>query len=165
MRSRGWQVLGVGVVSAFAFVAVGTGCSASTHGNPDPGGRILDSLKPVTKVIPATAHIESQEAVEPYWDSCDGRSGSFGWSNVTLDAKFNTDEPANQLLDDADRTLSAAGWTRTSSVRSAIAQSEQWVRTVAGRSLTAALGSASDGKSTYWYLEASGSPDGKKVAC
>jgi hypothetical protein len=96
------------VVPAVVVVAGGAGAiwitAQSPHGNPDPGGRILAGLQTVASAIPADAEVMLRQANEPRWDSCDGRAGTFGWNNVTVNVQFRASEQPDALVAQIDRS-------------------------------------------------------------
>ena len=55
--------VGVGVVLSHPWRSSGTG---------DPGGRIMAQLRPIERAIPAHAHVNYTQDIEPRLDSCDG---------------------------------------------------------------------------------------------
>ena len=75
-------MLGLAIVIVIAVFNAGSVFGLATGG--DPGGRILGELKPAALAVPDDAKIRYRHDVEPKWDSCDGRQGTFGWDDVVL---------------------------------------------------------------------------------
>ncbi len=168
---------GRGLLISLALLLVTGGANAawaatrSDHGNPDPGGHILASLKTVERVVPANAHVMLRQANEPRWDSCDGRAGTFGWDDVTVAVQFRTIRAPRALVSEADTALRAAGWQRTSTLNTPLGPGARWSRTVAGATVatvTLAPGTrgdrTGDGTGTYWDLGAVAPPQGQRVS-
>jgi hypothetical protein len=82
------------VVIALAIAITSWLRGVVAHPGGDPGGRLVAKLAPVVRVVPGfqTGHVpwisfpcDSCEfpvtyaiKIEPRWDSCDGRAGTFG---------------------------------------------------------------------------------------
>jgi hypothetical protein len=77
----------------------------------DPGGRVLHQLQPAAQALPSDAHVIYRYDLEPKWDSCDGRPGTFGWDNVILQIHFESRTPTLALVEHADQTLRRLGWS------------------------------------------------------
>ena len=104
----------------------------SHHGDPDPGGQILNALQSVRRAVPPSADVTLRQQNGSTWDSCDGRAGTFGWSDLTADVEFRSRKAPRLLVDDADKALRAAGWQYASAQDSPLGPSARWTRTVAG---------------------------------
>ena len=163
-QGRRWLVAAVVVAGGVGVAWAATG---SGHGDPDPGGRVLAALVRVDQAIPADAQVMVRQAHEPQWDSCDGRAGTFGWTGVMVIVQFGTDEPASELISQADRILRAEGWQRTGTSTTPLGPTATWSRVVAGS--TAATASLSpwtrgQGSPIYWDLDAMAPPHGQRVS-
>lgn len=165
----GRRSLLVGV--AFVVVAGSVGGAwavfRSSHGNPDPGGHILTALKSVERAVPAGAQVSLRQASEPGWDSCDGRSGTFGWDDITVGVQFFTSVSPTVLVANTDKTLRAIGWQRTRTLNSPLGPGATWSRTVAGSTpatATLAPGTRGGGTGVYWDLDAVAPPQGQHVS-
>jgi hypothetical protein len=68
------------------------GCRLQQHpspvGDPDPGHRLLDALRPVAAVVPSGTTVSRRTFTEPRWDSCDGIKSTYGWDDVTVGVGF-----------------------------------------------------------------------------
>jgi hypothetical protein len=88
----------------------------------DPGGRILDQLVPADSALPGygtpslpwrTEPSLSQPYLiktEPFGDSCDGRPGTQGWSDVVVQAGFSWSGTSDALIASVGSRLTALGW-------------------------------------------------------
>ena len=77
-------VVGLSVLTAWFIRDVIGGPEA------DPGGRILRTLRDTGQALPSDAHVLYRYDLEPKWDSCDGRPGTFGWDNVVVQIHFES---------------------------------------------------------------------------
>jgi hypothetical protein len=77
----------------------------------DPGGRILHSLRATAQALPNDAHVLYRHDLEPKWDSCDGRAGTFGWDNVVVQIHFESASSTDAVLLRADQTFRGLGWS------------------------------------------------------
>jgi hypothetical protein len=50
--------------------------------------------------------------IEPRWDSCDGRAGTFGWDPVIVQVGFCWAGSSRALVRLLDERLTARGWAR-----------------------------------------------------
>jgi hypothetical protein len=78
----------------------------------DPGGQVLHQLQPAAQALPSDARVMYRYDLEPKWDSCDGRQGTFGWDDVILDIHFKSKTPATAVFGHADETFHRLGWSR-----------------------------------------------------
>ena len=61
---------------------------SSSNRSGDPGGHVLSQLTPVISAIPSVATTSYVWKMEPKQDSCDGRPGTQGWSQVVVQSAF-----------------------------------------------------------------------------
>ena len=95
-------------------VLASTAISAAISPGPstgDPGGRILSELRPVGYAIPRDAQILYRNDVEPHWDSCDARPGTFGWDPVVVQIHFRSGLSPDDVESNADAQLRKLGWS------------------------------------------------------
>jgi hypothetical protein len=76
----------------------------------DPGRRILHTLGASAQALPRDAHVLYRYDLEPKWDSCDGRPGTFGWDNVVVQIHFESSSPTDAVVQGADQTFRELGW-------------------------------------------------------
>jgi len=106
---RGHLVLGLGLLLV-VVVAAGIWLWIGAQPTGDPGGRVLDQLRPATAALPSDARIVYRNEVEPRWDSCDGRPGTEGWNDVVMQVHFTTATADINVLSNADAALRRLGW-------------------------------------------------------
>ncbi len=135
-------------VGVGAFLLRGHG-----HRGGDPDGRILRALSTPAHA-PTGAKVTRRQAVEPYWDSCDGRPGTQGWDDVTVDVEFSSAEPEPQVESAVDASFRAAGWKPVGD--------DWWTGRAAGSAAHASLQRSSDGGG--WELVATARPVGRAVS-
>jgi hypothetical protein len=78
--------------------------------NADPGGKILHQLEVASQALPNDAQISFRSDGEPKWDSCDGRPGTFGWTDVTVRISFRSRSANALVIAHADKSLHQMGW-------------------------------------------------------
>ena len=95
------------------------------QGSGDPGGKILNQLVPAASALPGYGTSSLPWAsqpntsrpyltkTEPDRDSCDGRAGTQGWSQVVVQGSFRWAGSHRALFDKVDSGLSAIGWRQT----------------------------------------------------
>jgi hypothetical protein len=64
----------------------------------------------VLQALPSDAHVLYRYDLEPKWDSCDGRPGTFGWDNVVVQIHFESSRPTDAVVQGADQTFRELGW-------------------------------------------------------
>jgi hypothetical protein len=97
-------VIGLSVLTAWFIRGVIGGPEA------DPGGRILHALRATAQALPGDAQVLYRYDLEPKWDSCDGRPGTFGWDNVVVQIHFESRSSNDAVVQQADRTFRGLGW-------------------------------------------------------
>lgn len=106
-----WRIaallVGVVGVSAFTLWFLGNAMAGPTA---DPGGRILQALASTRQALPNDAHVFYRNDVEPRWDSCDGRSGTFGWDNVVVQIHFESASSTDTVVQGASQAFHTLGW-------------------------------------------------------
>ena len=161
--------LGVAALLACAAAAVvGIALSrSSSHGDPDPGGRTFSALQPVESAVPdGVAVLVCQEA-RAQWSSCDGRPGTFGWTDITVVLSFTTTTPANVLISQVNDTMTAIGWIPGPPGSSQLGPDLGWTRTLDDGTQAHALlspGTADNGLTITWELAASAPPNGQRAS-
>jgi hypothetical protein len=97
-------VVGLSALTAW-FVRASTAGSAA-----DPGGRILNTLRETEQALPHDARVLYRYELEPKWDSCDGRPGTFGWDNIVVQIHFESQSSTDGVVQGADRAFRQLGW-------------------------------------------------------
>ena len=151
------------VVGVFAFVR----WTDHAHGDPDPGGRILVALQPVEGAAPDDAVVVNRQESGAHWDSCDGRTGTFGWSDIRVIVAFHTTTQPDALISLVDRRMVAIGWTSGSTLTSPIGPGHEWTRTLGdGTKARASLSpwTFDNGQTIRWELTAYAPPQGQRAS-
>jgi len=148
--------LGLGVlITAVINAAVPTG---------DPGGRILAELEPTAAAVPGGANILYRQAVEPRWDSCDGRAGTFGWDDVVLVVHFASGLRPEAVAGNADATLRPLGWVPEYSHQDANGMAIGWTKTLSSGATAKAQLTDQDLDPTTWTLYVGAPPVGPRAS-
>lgn len=152
------------VVAAVLFVA-SCGGSGSTRGEPDPHGATLRALQTVRSALPSGAETVASENEEPTWTSCDGRSGTEGWTDVLVVASFRSTLPGNQIVQHASRVLVAAGWKAHTQPDRSGSPSGKWTRVLPNGLIASAILAIGDSGDIgrHWELDAIAPPFGPQV--
>jgi hypothetical protein len=142
---------------------------AAVYGpDADPGGRILRTLESAAQALPGDAHVLYRNDIEPRWDSCDGRPGTFGWNNVDVQIHFESTSASDSVVRNADENLARLGWRRTYETNQATFVQVVWTRPLENGSLATAQLSSTlpDQNSTTprWDLFVAAPPVGPKVS-
>jgi hypothetical protein len=132
------------------------------HEDPDPGGRILAALQSVTAAVPDDATDVRRQDTKAHWDSCDGREGTFGWGDVSVNISFKTPTRPDALVSGADGRMAAVGWSPGSPLNSPNGPGRQWLRTLEDG--TKAVGQLGPDQTSTWWLSAYAPPHGPRVS-
>jgi hypothetical protein len=97
-------VIGLSALTTWLVRAIIAGSAA------DPGGRILNTLRATEGALPQDARVLYRYELEPKWDSCDGRPGTFGWDNIMVQIHFDSQSSSDAVVQRADRALRRLGW-------------------------------------------------------
>lgn len=109
-RSRKIFAILILVTIASSGVVIHASRRESRHPGGDQGGRILALLEPTASAIPKDARIAYRHSIEPFWDSCDGRAGTFGWNDVVVEVHFRTSTKQGAVFAHAASVLARQGW-------------------------------------------------------
>lgn len=163
-------LVAVGVVIVIAGVSITLGAEAIWgvgRGNPDPGGRRLEALSSVSIALPENAHVHLRTVAEPHWDSCDGRKGTFGWSDVSVYYEFTTNEGESQLAETAASILTSHGWRVTQQTNAGgpyLIGRKFLDKTIPLKVTLSANYQVVGGPISYWDLSAFAPPSGQRVS-
>ncbi|MHB1208928.1 MAG: hypothetical protein ACYC1I_04385 [Acidimicrobiales bacterium] len=163
-------VAGVLVVIGVWVVAV-----RGTAATGDPGGAVMNQLVPTVSALPgyATSAIpwvsqipQSLETpfaikIEPRQDSCDGRPGTQGWSQVVVQSRFQWRGNLAALISFMQVRLTRLGWTLVPQSRPQDPPGQSWTKTLRNGS-RAYLNVTREGSPT-WQLDATAKPVGTAV--
>jgi|GEM_PF-2212856 hypothetical protein len=116
-------------LAALAVVLVGTvgavwAAWSRIDPDGDPGGQVMDQLTPTlaalpgdgTPALPTVSQLPTSPdapyviTMEPHRDSCDGRPGTQGWSQVVVQAGFHWTRGLPQLVARMAPRLAELGW-------------------------------------------------------
>jgi hypothetical protein len=114
------------------MVILPAACASSVH-HPggDPNGRLIAELAPTVRVVPSfevgtvpwisfpcdACKFPKKYAIkiEPAWDGCDGRAGTFGWDPAIIQIGFVWIGASEALDTTLNFRLSSEGWARGAS--------------------------------------------------
>jgi hypothetical protein len=166
MRPR-WRLVAIAAGCLLLAIAGYAIVRWTSHGDPDPGGRILSALKSIESAVPDSATAVTRQYAEPHWDSCDGREGTFGWSSIAVILTFRTGMPADSLLPYVSGPMEAADWSKTDTLSSPMGPGQDWARTLAdGTHAMASLtpGTIDNGATIIWEFSAYAAPHGQHAS-
>ncbi len=130
----------------------------------DPGGRILNELRPVAAALPDGAKIAYRQDIEPRWDSCDGRPGTFGWDDAVVIVHFTTTLSPGAVGAHADAALRPLGWTANATRYQESVFAYTWAKTLRDGT-TARAQISNDGQNPdTWDLYAGAALVGPRVS-
>jgi hypothetical protein len=160
---------GVVVVAGGGAAVLALRTTSGSRGG-DPGGRLLDALRPVMSAVPAgTVEVSTGAHDSAYSPKCpDNRGGRSGWSPVVVWTAFRSSKPSSAVITEVDGHLAAQGWRPTPSMwdRNAgqLQPAAEWGRTVTpGQTATAVIYQFPEGSGSAtgsWYLGAQAKPPG-----
>ncbi len=166
------------VVLIAAIVAANIIFRSSTP-TGDPGRKVMDQLVPTvsalpgygTSALPWVSQIpQSMVApyaikLEPHQDSCDGRPGTQGWSQVVVQSGFRWKGSFHALISFMHARLSDLGWTAVHESRPQDPPGQSWTKTLTNGS-RANLNVTQEGgpTSSTWQLDAIANPIGKAAS-
>lgn len=175
-RRQTWMavvgVLLVGVVAVpFIF--------RNTIPTGDPAGTVMDQLVPTVsalpgygtsalpwvKQIPQSMVASYAIKLEPRHDSCDGRPGTQGWSQVVVQSRFRWSKSLAGLISFMRPRLSGLGWTAVHEPRPQDPPGQSWTKKLANGS-RASLDVTQEGgpSSSTWQLDAIANPVGRAAS-
>jgi hypothetical protein len=148
--------------------------------NGDPGGRVMNQLTPaVTSVpgygtaalpwvrqIPPSLDASYIVRTEPQRDSCDGISGTQGWSQVVVQARFQWGRSVSALIAYMNPRLFHLGWTPMPEALPSNPSSVNWTRMLDNGTRANLIVTQEGGPtSALWQFDALGQPIGKSASC
>ncbi|MGD0749494.1 MAG: hypothetical protein ABSB68_16980 [Acidimicrobiales bacterium] len=178
-KHRRWLLVGVPVV----ILAVGGWWLFESHqgtGSGDPGGKIMNQLTPAATAIPGygTAAVPSVSQlppsldasfiikIEPRQDSCDGISGTQGWSQVVVQSRFRWAQGLPALTAYMEHRLETLGWTAQPQPPVSLPPAQSWTKTLKNGTRADLSVTREDGAgSSVWQFDAIAEPVGKSAGC
>jgi hypothetical protein len=133
------------------------------HGDPDPGGNILRTLQSIAVAVPDDATEVRRQDAEAHWDSCDGREGTFGWSDISVYISFKWEADPQELVSLVDGRMATAGWTTSLASSNPLGPGRWWPRQLAdGTTADARLDAFTmdNGQTITWELYANAAAHG-----
>jgi hypothetical protein len=126
----------------------------------DPDGQILAKLELVSRALPRTSNVTSEQDEEPQKDSCDGLAGTQGWTDAVVQIDFKWSKTTKQLFSYANRNFHSLGWRDMSPSHQPNEPSMGWVKgTSAADEVRAQINEQTNGS---WTLLAQAPPDGRR---
>ena len=175
-RPLTWTI-GVGALLIVVVVWLFVVRSAAATG--DPGGKVMNQLVPTVSALPGHGTsalpwvsqipqaLDTPYAIklEPHQDSCDGRPGTQGWSQVVVQSRFRWNESLGALVSFMQGRLTELGWTVVPQSRHQDPPGQSWSKTLSNGS-RADLNVTQEGgpSSTTWQLDATAKPVGKAAS-
>jgi hypothetical protein len=133
--------------------------ASSDLGPGDPGGRILDQLRPLATAVPRNAKVDYAHFQEAQLDSCDGVPSTRGWDGPVVQIRFNWNGSTATLLGHANHRLKQLGWKQAAPP--SVGPGAEWTKRLKnGSGVTASL----EGFGGGWTLFAQAPPVGKLVS-
>ena len=170
----------IGSIAVVALVAVGIWAFwASIDPSGDPGGQVMAQLTPTATALPGygTAGLPWVDQIppsldafyivkmEPHRDSCDGRPGTEGWSQVVVQAGFHWTGGLPSLVDHMDPRLTPLGWVEVPQPPSVYPPTATWAKSLrpGGNGVLSVTEEGGTGSSN-WELVATGHPVGRAAS-
>ena len=127
----------------------------------DPGGRVLAQLAPTVSALPSVSSSNYLWKMEPHQVSCDGRAGTFGWSQVVVQSGFKYVGSPTSLSTLMSIRLQRLGWKVNKREGVSSPPSFQWHKTLTNGS-HAGLQVQQSFTASTWELVAVPPPIGKR---
>jgi hypothetical protein len=144
----------------------------STGPSGDTGGKVLQQLEPVASALPgygtsnlpwvSTPSISHPYVIksEPRMDSCAGRPGTQGWSQVVVQAMFDWTGSGDALTTEVGDHLHALGWSSVP-IRDSTDFEAMWSKRLPNESKANATLNLSATGPPHWEFVALAPPTGK----
>jgi hypothetical protein len=169
-KGKQYAWLAGGLAAAGAGIAIAP-TLAFGHQGGDPGGIRQSTLRSISVALPGDAHVGNHSAGGPIWDSCDGRSGTQGWSDVSNHYEFTSARSAATVIAGAEASMKIAGWmltsTSTSTSTTPLGPLTVWTKAVSDNVVakaTLSVGTRGPNSASYWNLDALAPPAGRRVS-
>jgi hypothetical protein len=169
-KRRAWVAGGSAVfVAGTAMAATLSFWHLGDDPGGDPGGVRQQTLHSISAAVPRDAKVQSHSVGRPIWDSCDGRPGTQGWSDVVDDYQFTSASSAATVVAGAKASMKIAGWKLTSTSASPLGPTVVWTKTVSGNVVAQAMLAVgtrgpSQHSPSFWDFVASAPPAGRRVS-
>lgn len=169
-KLRAWLVGGLAVaVAGTAIAATLELRHLGVAPGGDPGGVRQQTLRSISVAVPSDAKVQSHSVGGSIWDSCDGKPGTQGWSDVINSYQFTSARSAATVVANTEASMKIAGWKLTSTSASPLGPVVVWTKAVSGSVLAQAmLAVGTRGPSrhspSYWDFVASAPPAGTRAS-
>jgi hypothetical protein len=167
-KPRAWLVRGLAVaVAGIAIAATLELRHSGVEAGGDPGGVRQRTLRSISVAVPSDAIVQSHSFGGSILDSCDGRPGTQGWSDVINAYQFTSAHSAATVVAGAQASMKIAGWTLSSTSHSRLGPSAVWTKTVSGNVVARVLlgvGSRGPNKPSYWDFVGAVPPAGTRAS-
>jgi hypothetical protein len=117
---------------------------------------------PWVSQLPPSLNASYLIKMEPHQDSCDGRPGTQGWSQVAVQSRFSWDGGLASLVDYMGPRLEAIGWVLRPQPVTAYPPTQSWTKTL-NNGTRAFLGVTQEGPD-LWQLDGLAAPVGRAVS-
>jgi hypothetical protein len=179
VRTRPWVNAGKGKPRAWlagGLAVAGTAITATVafrhpgvDPGGDPGGVRQQTLRSISVAVPNDAKVQSHSAGGATWDSCDGRPGTQGWSDVINAYQFTSARSAATVVANVEASMKIAGWKLTSTSASPLGPSVVWTKAVSGNVVAQtmlAVGTRGPSRHSpsFWDFVASAAPAGTRAS-
>lgn len=154
-RGRRERRFWIGLATVFALglasVLLVHAWSGHRRGDPDPGHRRINALRPVLTAVPVNVQVENRDIVNPKWDSCDGKQ--HGWNSATVDTQFTSSLSPTGVVAHVSDALHSKGWTYEPANSGGGAW--YWHKTIEGSLASVQFLGGPDAQPSDWDLQAS----------
>lgn len=153
---------------AVAVAGIATAATlAFWHPGGDPGGVRQQTLHSISVALPRDAKVQIHSVGGPIWDSCGGRPGTHGWSDVSDSYQFTSARSTATVVAGAKAKMKTAGWTLISTSTTPLGPSSVWTKTVSGSVVAQAqlsLGTRGLSCPCFWDLTGWAPPEGRRAS-
>lgn len=173
------QVIWMLGLAVALLIVVATWGFTGAAANGDPGSRVMNQLTPTVSALPGYATValpwvnqipQSLGAsyavkIEPFQDSCDGRAGTQGWSQVVVQSGFKWSKSLSALVSFMGPQLTKLGWSAVAQTRISNPPSQSWTkRLINGSRANLSVSREGYPTSSVWQLDAIANPVGKAAS-
>jgi hypothetical protein len=118
---------------------------------------------PFVTELPQSLEASYVIKIEPRQDSCDGRAGTQGWSQVVVQSRFQWSQGLAALIAYIQPRLAELGWAVVP--QGQFLSSPNWTKTLRnGTRADVSVTQEGGASSTVWQLDALGEPIGKAAS-
>ena len=168
IRPRVWVVIAVaaGILLGLPWAVAIAGGASGGHPGGDPGGIRQAALKEISAGVPEGASVQQYADGTTRWDSCDGRVGTEGWDDVTVDYHFASNLSSDTVVAYTAAKMAALHWVEGPRMHTPQGPVLAWTKTIAGgvgAHAQLSLDQNTPGSHT-WDLFAGAPPAGQRVS-